>query len=138
MFANIGANVKQARKARGITQRQLAEKIGIAEVTLRQYENGVRNIKLETLVSISNALNIMLSEMVDLEQIGFNEYNETDFEKLHDDALFHAGFYENDLLSDFALLNVDGQNKALELVKILTEIPRFRIVAGENNGDTEE
>ena len=138
MFQSVGVNIKQARKSRGLTQKQLAEKAGIAEISLRQYENNKRKIRLDTLISIANALNIVLSEMVDLEELGFREPDASTLNQINSDVLFHAGFYEGDLVNDFRKLNVDGQNKALELVKILTEIPRFRIVDGENNGSTEK
>ena len=42
-----------ARKARGITQKELAERCGLAEVTIRKYEAGERFPKAENLKRIT-------------------------------------------------------------------------------------
>ena len=42
-----------ARKARGITQKELAERCGLAEVTIRKYETGRRFPNAETLKRIT-------------------------------------------------------------------------------------
>ena len=46
----IGENIKQARKKRGYTQKELAELCEFATITLRQYESGKRNPKIETVL----------------------------------------------------------------------------------------
>lgn len=52
----VAENIKRLRKQAGFTQRQLAEKCGMSESTLRQYEIGYRNPKIETLHRIAQAL----------------------------------------------------------------------------------
>ena len=52
----VAENIKRLRKNRGFTQKQLAEKCGMSESTLRQYEIGYRNPKIETLHKIAKAL----------------------------------------------------------------------------------
>lgn len=54
---NLGTFIKKRRKAAGLTQKQLAQKIGRAEITIRQYEGGSRTPDLQTKVAIANALN---------------------------------------------------------------------------------
>lgn len=39
-------NLKKARQAAGMTQKQVAEKLGISEIAYRQIENGKRDGKI--------------------------------------------------------------------------------------------
>lgn len=54
----IGQSIQEARKKAKLTQKELAEKVGIATITVQQYERGVRTPKIETLQKIAQALNI--------------------------------------------------------------------------------
>lgn len=49
-----------ARKARGITQKELAERCGLAEVTIRKYEAGERFPKAENLKRITKELGVKI------------------------------------------------------------------------------
>ena len=61
---SIGKNIKKIRLERGLTQRGLANKVGLAEITIRQYENESRTPTLKTLNIIADKLNILLSELI--------------------------------------------------------------------------
>ncbi len=53
----IGRKLKAARKAKGMTQEQLAKQVGISTRRLGDIERGVaRNLQLKTLVAVINAL----------------------------------------------------------------------------------
>lgn len=54
----IGARIRESRKARGLTQEKLAERIDIAANYLGQIENGHRGVNLTNLIKIANELNI--------------------------------------------------------------------------------
>ena len=58
MEQTIGAKIREFRKARGMTQKELGEKSGIAEPTIRRYELGKLNPKFETVKKIATALNV--------------------------------------------------------------------------------
>ena len=58
MEQSIGAKIRELRKARGLTQKELGEKAGIAEPTIRRYELGKLNPKFGTVKKIADALNI--------------------------------------------------------------------------------
>lgn len=60
-FAN---NLREARQANGLTQKQLAQQIGVANVTISMYENAKRMPNMLTLASISDVLNISLDDLV--------------------------------------------------------------------------
>lgn len=61
----IGEKIKEFRKKAGFTQKQLASKCGVAEITIRQYESGKRQPRIEQLQIISKALNMYLFEFMD-------------------------------------------------------------------------
>lgn len=58
----LGPFIKEKRKAAGLTQKQLAQKIGKAEITIRQYESGARSPDFETKLAIANVLNFHFDE----------------------------------------------------------------------------
>ena len=54
----IGKRIKNRRKELGMTQKDLAQRIGCAEITIRQYESGRNAPKIDTRISIAKALDI--------------------------------------------------------------------------------
>ena len=54
----IGTRIREARKARGLTQKALGELAGIAEPTIRKYESDRLHPKLETLEKLAAPLNV--------------------------------------------------------------------------------
>ena len=52
----IGKRIKRFRKEKRITQRQLAEAIGCAEMTISQYERGLYSPKIDVRIAIAKAL----------------------------------------------------------------------------------
>lgn len=54
----FGKNVRQARKAKGWTQEELAHESGLTPVQVSRIERGVREIRLTTLVRLLAALDI--------------------------------------------------------------------------------
>lgn len=53
----IGEKIKEIRENSGLTQKELAKKCNLAEITIRQYELNKRQPKIETLQTIAAALN---------------------------------------------------------------------------------
>ena len=47
--------MKEIRKKRGYTQKELAKKLGISDSTLAHYETGIRKITLEMFLKILDA-----------------------------------------------------------------------------------
>lgn len=66
---SIGENIKRLRYSQGLTQKGLAEKTGLAEITIKQYESNKRNPKIETLRSIANVLGVSIAELIDNVQV---------------------------------------------------------------------
>ena len=60
-----GQRIKEVRKAAGMTQKELAGKLGLAYQTLAQWENDLRKPKIETLERISIVLRVPVKQILD-------------------------------------------------------------------------
>ena len=58
-----GERIKNYRIKQGLTQRTLGESCGIAESTIRRYELGSLNPKIETLKKIADALGVPVADL---------------------------------------------------------------------------
>lgn len=67
MFNSIGEKISKLRKEAGLTQAQLAEKIGISRPSLVKIENSQRAISLEEGDAISRVLGISIYSLLDEE-----------------------------------------------------------------------
>jgi transcriptional regulator with XRE-family HTH domain len=63
-YADLGRRIADQRKARGITQAQLAEQLGIAQQTMSHYEGGVSRIAVETLTQAAEAQGVRIEELI--------------------------------------------------------------------------
>ena len=61
----IGENIRKIRKEKKLTQKELGKLCGMSEAQIGQYENGLRNPKMETLKKIANALDINYLDLLD-------------------------------------------------------------------------
>ena len=48
-----GELIRKYRKKKQLTMKQLGEKIDVSEQAISQYERGLRNVNLETLIKIA-------------------------------------------------------------------------------------
>ena len=159
-----GTRIKDIRKQKGLTQKQLGDMCGIADSNIRKYENGYQNPKIETLQKIATALGEPLSIFIDDElfdattddeengtnhvieilkkrtrEIAENDALTKDEKvKILDDLITthkliiqenidHVTVAKKQLLNFyFDELNMNGRDKALEHVEMLTKIPDYR------------
>ena len=63
-YEAIGCNVKKFRNRMGLTQIKLGEKSGIEPSNISHIERGATKVSLPTLVSIANALEVSLDEII--------------------------------------------------------------------------
>lgn len=63
-YKAIGCNVKKFRNRMGLTQVKLGEKSGIEPSNISHIERGATKVSLPTLVSIANALEVSLDEII--------------------------------------------------------------------------
>ena len=62
--AVLGANIRALRAQQGLSLSELARRSAIAKGTLSQLENGQGNPTIETVFSLSNALNVPVSSLL--------------------------------------------------------------------------
>lgn len=63
-YCAIGQRIKQVRRARGMTQEQLAEDLLVSVGYVSQIERGVTKINLDTLAAMATHLDCDLAELV--------------------------------------------------------------------------
>ena len=57
-LSEVGTRIKKARKSQGVSQVELADKLGISVSHMSNIENGKINVGLDIFIDISAALNI--------------------------------------------------------------------------------
>lgn len=60
----IGAEIKKAREAAGLSRQELAQRAGVSRVYVWQVETDVRAISLEVFMKIAKALGIKASTLL--------------------------------------------------------------------------
>lgn len=74
---DIGPKIRAARKAANLTQEQLAQKSGVATITIRQYEAGKRQPRVEQLRAIADALGVLITQLVDFSDVDLSAFSDT-------------------------------------------------------------
>ena len=100
-----------------MTQKELAEKCGMADSAIRKYESGKVTPKLDTIAKIARAMGLYAGDLVDAGQWGQVQPGE-DSET--------ASAAESQLIYHFRTLNDNGQTVAVERVQELTQIPAYQ------------
>lgn len=57
-LSEVGTRIKKARKSQGVSQVELADKLGISVSHMSNIENGKINVGLDIFIDITEALNI--------------------------------------------------------------------------------
>ena len=67
----FGAFIKEARQRKGITQTELARRVGVSQPYYNQIENGMRNVDLSLAMNICLILELDLNDFVGTYQNSF-------------------------------------------------------------------
>lgn len=125
MNKDIGKRIKEARLTSGLTQRELAEKCGLAVGTIQQYELEKRTPRLEMITKISEALEIPYITL-----IGWDEEMTQNMEKA---IIEYDYFPSSEQLLRYMFNNSDGfeidDNEDIEdYIKICLDVLRDFII----------
>lgn len=60
---SFGMNLKKLRKAKGLTQAEVAQKIGVTQSAYAHYENGIRKLEADRIPTLAKALGVQLVEL---------------------------------------------------------------------------
>lgn len=107
-----GQRIKVARKKAGMTQKQLAQKCGMADSAIRKYESGKIEPKLVTAQKIASALGVRVEDILGLESFDSG----AEFDKCLPTGLTAA----------LDQLNEEGLREAERAVTLLTEVPKYK------------
>lgn len=117
--------IKEIRKEKGLTQKQLAEKAELSIATIQGYEQGKYKPKIGTLQKIAIALDIPVTYLC----VGIiPDYDEVK-KKVASWGISGAlpqTKEEQLILEKCRKLNETGQQKAVEQMELLTKIPEYR------------
>lgn len=120
----IGENIKKARESAGMTQKELAEKLGIKAGTISAFEKDRTNIKHSTAKKISDALEIPLSMILKDSEDILNDFvaHPEEWEDVSHKYTSNKQVLLNKYFSD---LNAVGKDEAVKRVEELTHIEKY-------------
>lgn len=96
MSEHFFENLKRIRIAKGYSQKEFAEKLGVAKSTYCMYESGTREPNVQTIKRISELLNVPTDELLGLDDesttiaahFDGDEYTEEELEAIREFAEF--------------------------------------------------
>ena len=96
MGDNFNENLKEARLKSGISQKDLAENIGVAKSTYSLYESGKREANVDTIKKIASSLNVSADTLLGIDNepttlaahFEGDEYTESEMEEIRNFAAF--------------------------------------------------
>lgn len=125
----VGKNIKQARKAKKLTQQQLAEIIQRTESSIRKYEKGLIQIPNDVIEQIASALEVSPFELLGADEWeeAFNPNGKLSKEaKLIKQIQQSYGEDAVQLLRWFNELNEQGKTKAVNDIVDMTEVSKYK------------
>lgn len=57
--------IREARKAKGLTLKEVGLKVGVSESVMSRYEKGGQNLTIETLQKIADALDMQFNPSIE-------------------------------------------------------------------------
>jgi len=112
---NIGDRIKSRRIELGLTQKDVAEKLGVKDATVQRYESGnIKNLKQEKISKLSEILCVKPEWLM-----GWNKDDSTNFSRKY------VSSDDQTLLSDFHKLNNAGRQMALAAIKGFACLPEY-------------
>lgn len=125
--------LQYARKDANLTQKQLADILGVARGTVQQWELGLRFPRLEMLQKIEDTLQIALVPQLTEDAINSAcdtlktiENDKGTQLQMALDGVFHFDSKKDELSFYFEHLNDDGQEIALKNVKVIAGNPTYQ------------
>lgn len=137
--------LKKVRKEKGLSQKDLANKVGVSFMTLRRYESGESSPDMATLIALCEVLHTErllsvwgLRKNVEGATIWEIRRRRETFEKVRDALQYQ---YWNDLVANgnwnfllylvktakiYETLNEYGVSEALHVIKVLSKIPEYK------------
>lgn len=120
-MATMGQRIKLLREERKYTQEQFGAIIGVSKSTIGMYEVDRREPDKEKLETIADFFNVDMDFLY-----GKSNYrNKQEWLLSQTDLTLNTA--EENLLTDFRILNNIGQNKAIDYVSDLADNPKYKL-----------
>ena len=121
----IGEQIRTIRKHHGLTQKELGTLSKTSESTIKQYESGTRQPRLEQLQKIASVFGGSVEDIFELERPKLSPADKI----IVDMSLAGLNLTmnkEKKMMYEFNKLNEEGKDKAIEQVEMLSKIPEYR------------
>lgn len=114
----VGERIKTYRLEKGWTQEELGKQLGVGKAAVQKYESGqVQNLKSSTIKILCDLFNAQPFDFI-FDDFIFDDRPEYEIQVVNTK--------KENLLKTFTMLNVSGQQKIIEYVSDLYEIPKYR------------
>lgn len=125
-----GEKIQKLRQKLGMTQKELAEKVGVSNTAIMRYEKNQRIPRKPILEKIAVALNTTPSDLMGFMDEWERLYNSEERLSFESELLDKVSdLYGEDavqLLRLFTSMNEAGRKKALQYLEDLTEIEKYQ------------
>lgn len=120
---NLGERMKKARKEKKLSQAQLGSELGVSGSMIGQYENNLRNPKLETVQRIAAALDVDVNWLMNGYTLDERRQAMIDYAK-NRRVEVQA---EKQILDGLRLLNAEGKIKIADYIDDLIKSGKYQI-----------
>lgn len=131
----IGDAIKDMRVFSELTQAELAKRVGLSTITIRQYESGVREPRFSTLQQLAKAMNCNVVDILPSPNENASYFRKIQ-ENLSPKELIDIQEWdleqnpeyrkEQIILRLFRMLNDSGKQTAIWRIEELTQIPKYQ------------
>ncbi len=120
IMTHIGENLKRLRKARGLTQPQLAKSLGLTQKIVSDYETAKAVPPTERLPGIARFFGVSVDELLGMEEI------KTDVEPINGKKSRHGNTRAANLLDLFDQLSPEEQRTTLKQIRGIIADKKYR------------
>lgn len=117
---HVGKRIRQRRWLVGMTQQQLAEKVGIKFQQIQKYETGANRVSASRLWDIADALDVAISFFFEGIQAGAEDKAATDHEKMPADLMGDKEAL--DLVRSYYSIPENQRRRLFELARVLSDV----------------
>lgn len=116
-YSSLGFNIRERRKELGLTQKELAKKVGVSFRTIQNYENGITPPSLYIIKKIALALEVSVETLISQYKFDNNFSAQQILEKVTQDKEYKSkvdNLILTDIIFDIVDLEIRYQNNKLD------------------------
>lgn len=125
---SLGTNIRDHRKKAGLTQKELAAKLGVATGTVQQYELDKRTPRMSMLIKIADIFSIYVDELCANNLTNYINISNALFGREPSNELAEnvTPYSSNTSYTMFNELNEKGQKKVVDYLEDIHKISEYR------------